>query len=101
MNRLRERLKYLEAAALRVFRRQDAEREQSAHQLRLLASDAEACELYNKALVATANLDCSHQRFGYCQVCIDAAPAVGTAWKAVQERMVELDHDSNNLVAGK
>ena len=59
--------------------------------LRRLASDAEAAQLHNAALVETAKLRCPHIRHGWCRRCVDATPTVGAAWQAVAVRMAELE----------
>ena len=67
--------------------------------LQTLASDEKVSELYNAALVETGKLRCGHRLFGWCQVCLDAAPAVGVAWMAYRERLKE--RESKNVVVGQ
>ncbi|MEO7859819.1 MAG: hypothetical protein ABIU05_05150 [Nitrospirales bacterium] len=95
LTHIQKRLTTLEGRTKTTVPRRDA---QSAHQLRVLASDQTAKRLYNAALIEMGRLECLHQRF---QPCIDAAPAVGAAWAAVALRMKTLMNNSDNVVAGE
>jgi hypothetical protein len=55
------------------------EQQERLRVLWLLSGDAETCDLYTKALVATGQLDCSHRLHGVCAACVDASEPVRTA----------------------
>ena len=89
LDKFDKRLRELEARPRQADPRPDEAETRAA--LRQLASDAEASELYNTALAETAKLVCPHTRHGWCNPCLDAAPAVTVAWQAVAARMAELE----------
>jgi len=63
------RLEEIESATRRVCSPND--RADPTAVLKLLAHDQTASELYTRALIEMGRLDCAHQRFGWCQPCIE------------------------------